>query len=107
MILVPVSILKGSSEVDREFKELPNVLNFEIKGACDVDREFKEVFFSDFKFKLRISFFLQMLNYFVFVEKVQSCCGVIVEPLQFHYGYLDYKSLQILYPNLVVSRMLW
>ncbi|KAG2401835.1 Outer envelope pore protein [Vigna angularis] len=45
MILVPVSILKGSSEVDREFKELPNVLNFEIKGACDVDREFKEIFF--------------------------------------------------------------
>ncbi|KAG2400789.1 Outer envelope pore protein [Vigna angularis] len=41
-IPVPVSVLKGSSEVDREFKELPNVLNFKIKGACDVDREFKE-----------------------------------------------------------------
>ncbi|XP_052730942.1 outer envelope pore protein 21, chloroplastic isoform X2 [Vigna angularis] len=58
MILVPVSILKGSSEVDREFKELPNVLNFEIKGACDVDREFKEK-----KSRVAVELLLNLFNF--------------------------------------------
>ncbi|XP_014500095.1 outer envelope pore protein 21, chloroplastic [Vigna radiata var. radiata] len=57
-IPVPVSVLKGSSEVDREFKELPNVLNFKIKGACDVDREFKEK-----KSRVAVEFSLNLFNF--------------------------------------------